>query len=336
MDTPIQAQALAKARGGASEVFARFCEGIRKVRELFGWSQSAKPAFLRFKAIAGILPPPLSGSAGALLLADLLRKDPGEVSWDEIDAGRIALVPVMPLQLLQADFGALAGEYETVTGSKPFASGTFPNPPTTEAEWRWGVVNLIENIAKFRSARLSFERARSLMGLCFGSLLFLLMVLGFFRVQHLASENQATAPPTTLWQAVLFAGIIGAGFSVLSRLYSLTWSPRITAQVKDQQALKKGLVISYILSLSEGAIAAGVMYLLFTSGLLKGDLFPAFKDATGDFGTAVQRFLACQPNSTGDLAKLLAWAFIAGFSERLVPDKLSRLAGEASDETPKK
>lgn len=175
------------------------------------------------------------------------------------------------------------------------------------------------------------------MGVCFGALLFLLLVLGFLRVQYLASEGPAAAAPSTsLWQAVLFAGVLGAGFSVLSRLYSLAWSPRITAQAQDQQALKKGLAISYILSLSEGAIAAGVMYLLFTSGLLKGDLFPAFRDPATNLGTAVRGLLASQPATTADMAKLLAWAFIAGFSERLVPDKLSRLAGEATEDAPRK
>ena len=131
----------------------------------------------------------------------------------------------------------------------------------------------------------------------------------------------------------MFCGIAGAGFSVLSRLYGLRWSPRVTVQIEDMQALKKGLVINCFLSVAEGAVAAGGIYLLFTSGLLKGDLFPEF-DMSGNSDPSIfKQFFATHPKSTTDVAKLLAWAFIAGFTERLVPDKLNRLAGETSDKT---
>jgi hypothetical protein len=65
-----------------------------------------------------------------------------------------ALVAVMPLETLQARFGSLSDEYEMVTGDKPFAHGAFPNPPEKEEEWRAGVLSLIEELAKFRRAKL--------------------------------------------------------------------------------------------------------------------------------------------------------------------------------------
>jgi hypothetical protein len=79
------------------------------------------------------------------------------------------------------------------------------------------------------------------------------------------------------------------------------------------------------------------MYLLFTSGLLKGDLFPAFRPATPKTPPdSFVEFFKQEPDKPSDMAKLFIWAFIAGFAERLVPDKLSRLAGEASDSKKKK
>jgi hypothetical protein len=229
--------------------------------------------------------------------------------------------------MLQARFGSLVEEYETVAGSKPFALGAFPTPPKTLADWRAGVMSLMDDLAKFRRAKLMFERARSVLGMCFGLSLLAFVLAGLFYAD-VAQKDKDSA--TAGWQPLLFCGIAGAGFSVLSRLYGLKWSPRITAQIEDMQALKKGLVINCLLSVAEGAVAAGVIYLLFTSGLLKGDLFPEF-ETTGSWEKSIfKQFFASHPKSTTDVAKLLIWAFIAGFTERLVPDKLNRLAGEAA------
>jgi len=301
---------------------------LDKLRTKFGWTESPEPEFLRFKAAAGVLPPLPADSANAPMLAELLKKNPEDVNWEEIQAGQIALVAVMPLEALQARFGSLADEYETVTGGKPFAHGSFPNPPKKEEEWRAGVVSLIEDLAKFRRAKLMFERVRSTVGLSFGLFLFALVVAAGICAQF---GPGAKTGQHTFWQPLLFAGFIGAGFSVLSRLYSLAWTPRLTAQIEDLQALKKGLVLNCILSMAEGVIAAGVIYLLFTSGFLKGDLFPAFKETVAESEPAFTRLMGYQPEGVADVAKLLAWAFVAGFAERLVPDKLNQLAGAASE-----
>ena len=147
------------------------------------------------------------------------------------------------------------------------------NPPTTREGWCAGVVSLIDDLAKFRLAKLMFERVRSTIGLAFGIPLLAIVLTGFEYAQNAYFNADAVRLP--LWQPLLFAGLAGAGFSVLSRLYSLVWTPRLNTQIEDIQALKKGLVINCILSLAEGVIAAGVVYLLFASGLLKGDFFPA-------------------------------------------------------------
>jgi hypothetical protein len=280
--------------------------------------------FYVFRALAGLLPKLPTDSPNAPILAALLAKNPEDIIWDEIHAGELVLLAVMPLEMLQAKFGNLVDQYRTVTGGEPFARGTLLNPPKTREEWLAGVVTLMEELAKYRRSKLMFERCRSTLGFVFGLLLLLVFFAGFFWVQ--TGYNKIV-----LWQPLLFTGLIGAGFSVLTRLYSLKWTPRVTAEIEDVQALKKGLVINCTLSLAEGVIAACVVYLLFTSGLLKGQLFPEFNDLKIEGTNIFARFIDYEPKDSTDVAKLLVWAFIAGFAERLVPDKLNRLAGSASN-----
>jgi hypothetical protein len=78
-------------------------------------------------------------------------------------------------------------------------------------------------------------------------------------------------------------------------------------------------------------IGAIVLYLIFAGGLLKGDLFPEFHcsvfDRSNDFHGFVTNW---SPNGPAANAKAIVWGFIAGFSERFVPDILNRLGSEHS------
>src|SRR6266568_907866 len=181
---------------------------LSKLRALFGKTgspepDSPEPEFLRFKAVAGTLPQLPDTSPNKKMLADLLGRDPKLVRWDEIQAGQIALVEVMPLEMLQARFGSLSEEYEAVTGGKPFVHGAFPDPPKAPEGWRAGVVNLIEELAKFRRAKLLFERRRSIVGFIIGFILPAVVLFGFW---HSLSVSQSEPPP--LWHSLVFAGIV--------------------------------------------------------------------------------------------------------------------------------
>ena len=65
---------------------------LTKLRILFGWTASPEPEFLRFKAAAGVLPPSPAHSANSPMLAELLKKDPKQVTWYEIQAPIAALL----------------------------------------------------------------------------------------------------------------------------------------------------------------------------------------------------------------------------------------------------
>jgi hypothetical protein len=82
------------------------------------------------------------------------------------------------------------------------------------------------------------------------------------------------------------------------------------------------------LSIVAGAVFAIVLYLVFVAQLgarvLSPDLLPRFA-ASGQQGTFAF-YKAMTPSTAADLSKLLLWAFIAGFAEKLVPDVLDRFA----------
>jgi hypothetical protein len=70
-----------------------------------------------------------------------------------------------------------------------------------------------------------------------------------------------------------------------------------------------------------GAIGGLLVCLLFKSGLLKGSLFLDLTSST-------------QPDLTNpEVFKVMVWAFVAGFSEKLVPDTLDWLASNAVPES---
>ena len=76
-----------------------------------------------------------------------------------------------------------------------------------------------------------------------------------------------------------------------------------------------------------GAIASVVLYVGFVSGLVSGGVFPAMS-CKGNGKTCtdlIEVLTSYGPTGANDYGKALIWAFIAGFSERFVPDILQSL-----------
>lgn len=85
-----------------------------------------------------------------------------------------------------------------------------------------------------------------------------------------------------------------------------------------------------------GGVFALVLYIGLLGGIVEGPLFPSFSIPafTEPFPTRddIQNFfMSTYPSSGSDTAKLLFWSFIAGFSERFVPQILDRTQQRDSD-----
>lgn len=84
------------------------------------------------------------------------------------------------------------------------------------------------------------------------------------------------------------------------------------------------------------AILAMTLYMMFISGLLSGDIFPKFIHATVEQGgsyTNMKDFATkIDPESFKDVAKILVWSFIAGYSEKFVPNLVSQVVAPTKTE----
>jgi hypothetical protein len=126
---------------------------------------------------------------------------------------------------------------------------------------------------------------------------------------------------------ILYSGIIGGFVSSQRRMQNIPsdGDPLISVFSLDNAG--------YYLWLSPllGAIFAVVLTLMFIAGLLKGSFFPDFQLSAGGPHHGLPFFdftWNTLPKTSEDYAKLVVWAFLAGFAERLVPDSLDRLASK--------
>lgn len=111
----------------------------------------------------------------------------------------------------------------------------------------------------------------------------------------------------------LACGILGGFISLQRRLKSLP--------LPDLRLLAESWYYTLLPPLTGGFLAV-VLYAIFISGLLQGDLFPSFTFDTVDAakpGTIVfQDIMLIHATTIPAYAKLLVWSFIAGYSEKLV------------------
>ncbi len=131
---------------------------------------------------------------------------------------------------------------------------------------------------------------------------------------------------------VFIFGFVG-GFMSMTQRYS-----REKAEAKEEVAGKITLS-DYIRSSIFGGVFAIILMLIFQGGLgvAIGDfnLFPTYPDAKDISPMGFFELLSYYPETGADVAKLLVWSFVAGFSERMVPGVLGKLSNRIKGGTKK-
>lgn len=125
---------------------------------------------------------------------------------------------------------------------------------------------------------------------------------------------------SNIMTAIFFAGSVGAVINNYYRLARLHDSGAI-AHISQPRVIVTQFYVSLLFSGILGFIAYG----LFASSLLQGDLFPKFKHMEHPYVSLQTLLTLASPATNLDAAKAVIWAFIAGFSERFVPNAIDAL-----------
>ena len=118
---------------------------------------------------------------------------------------------------------------------------------------------------------------------------------------------------------LLLSGALGGVVSTYLRVKNLP-----LMEGKDVVVRKLAVLQVYITPLIS-AIFGFLLYLLFASGILSGGLFPKFSGLDMTFESANLMTKNVKISTNLDAVKALIWAFIAGFSERMVPNILDTM-----------
>jgi len=125
---------------------------------------------------------------------------------------------------------------------------------------------------------------------------------------------------------VTLAGVLGAFFSALTRLYNVDQASIALISPTVSKLGGRYLLMYSLVPPIVGAIASVVIYVIFIAGLVgDGGIFPQMVCKAQACDSVLTMLRDFGPKAAPDYGKALVWAFAAGFSERLVPDSIQTL-----------
>ncbi len=252
-------------------------------------------------------------------------KRPGKhLTWDDLFQLELLLLRVLPEDKLLRKAWLIRNRYGNAIGAAGYALYVETQPPAMDPNTKTPDLDCLradlevvlqDLFWRYKLSKTWEEKRKDLLGK-FTLGYILLVACGIAAVGFWGQIKDYHSVLILL--AVAVAGATGGIVSMLQRLQTVPQEQKRTDSVIQLQYGSTGLLLQSVLT---GGIFATLLLLFFAGGILTGELFPQVEGARNLF-----EWLKLIPDQGRHLAKLLLWAFVAGFAERLVPDFLDRLA----------
>ncbi len=154
-------------------------------------------------------------------------------------------------------------------------------------------------------------RFHSAMGSCF-FVIALLSLFGFYKFFD--------SFPFVL--AIFLAGTLGGVTNNYIRLKAIPADQAIFPNTTTNQL---AIIQVYVSPIIAGVFGC-IFYYIFVSGILRGALFPEFTGVEEKFQRVSEIFNTIDPKTNQDSVKAIVWSFVAGFSEKMVPNIIDKIA----------
>ncbi|MDM8544432.1 hypothetical protein QUF90_25430 [Desulfococcaceae bacterium HSG9] len=159
-------------------------------------------------------------------------------------------------------------------------------------------------------------RFHSTLGSCF----FVLTLLSFFGFYKFFDSF-----PFVL--AIFLAGTLGGVTNNYIRLKAI---PADQVIFPNTTTNKLAIIQVYVSPIIAGVFGC-ILYGVFVSGILRGALFPEFTGVEENFQSVFEIFNTIDPKSNQDSVKAIVWSFVAGFSEKMVPNIIDKIADDIKE-----
>lgn len=128
------------------------------------------------------------------------------------------------------------------------------------------------------------------------------------------------------YEALIFvSGTVGGVVNSFRQIQNLS----TTGNQEYSPMTDRLLTIQIYASPFVGGIFAFVLYIIFMAGFIQGSLFPVFASGKETYKTFSDFAALNVPATNADVAKAIVWAFIAGFSESLVPNFINKIVKDS-------
>ncbi len=260
-------------------------------------------------------------------------------TWPEVDVIEEALIAILPEGDLVEQLRSTRllysrtvneSEYREYATTMSDLGGAAPTNVPDSVRVRAELLAVTQRIKYVLEQEPPKEHARALLTTYNSALIItagVVMLLLFVVRSYMPSGHLPLEP----LQLVLFVGLLGGFVSVQQRLQTPTDVDPLLKWL-DLKSSGTSLLLSPII----GSVFAAIFFAILMAGLVSSPALPSFVCSTihSDPHCAPPYDLnefayAASPAGGADWAKLVVWAFAAGFLERLVPDILTRIAATA-------